>query len=386
MNKPSSQVQLRAVSGKDMLDEFIRVPWSVYRDDPNWVPPLLMERREALSAKNPFFQHAEWQAWVAYRDRQPVGRISAQIDRLYLEHQDAATGFFGMIEAVDDPAVFAALFGAAEQWLRSKGMQRVLGPFNLGINQEMGLLVDGFDSPPYIMMGHGRRYYAPALEALGYTAAQDTLAYELDAEHFGMPATIRKLLRRQAHKVEARAFDKGRRDQELEAMRSIFNDAWARNWGFVPFTEAEFNAVGKELLMLVSAEFIRIAEVDGEPAAFIVMLPNINEAIADLDGRLLPFGWAKLLWRMKVRTPKSARVVLMGVRQEYQFTRLGPALAFLVIDGLEKPGRAAGIERVEMSWILESNQGVRNVIEQIGGRITKRYRMYGKELGPAGTP
>ena len=375
-----NQVQVREVSGKAMLDEFIRVPWWVYKDDPNWVPPLMMERRDALSPKNPFFQHAEWQAWIAYRDGRPVGRISAQIDRLYLEIQDDATGFFGLIEAPDDPAVFAALFGAAEDWLKSKGMRRVLGPFNLGINQEMGLLVDGFDTPPYIMMGHNPVYYGPAMEAIGYRQAQDTLAYELTADNFGMPAVVRKLLQRQAHRVKARIFDKKNRDAELEVMRGIFNDAWSNNWGFVPFTEAEFNAVGKELLMLVSPEFIRIAEVDDEPAAFIVMLPNVNEAIADLDGRLLPFGWAKLLWRLKVRGPKSARVVLMGVRQKHQFTRLGPALAFLVIDGLEQPGKRLGIERVEMSWILESNRGVRNIIEQISGRITKRYRMYSKEL------
>jgi len=375
-----SQIQLREVTGKEMLDAFIRVPWSIYRDDPHWIPPLLMERREALSPKNPFFQHAQWQAWIAYRDGQPVGRISAQIDHLYQEAHDSRTGFFGMIEAPDDAEVFSALFGAAEGWLRDKGMNRALGPFNLGINQEMGLLIEGFDSPPYVMMGHAPPYYGAAIEALGYVPAQDTLAYELSTENFGMPASMKKLLQRQGHRVRDRAFDRKNMDADLESMREIFNDAWSNNWGFVPFTEAEFKAVGKELLMLVPAEFIRIAEVDGKPAAFIVMLSNINEAIADLDGRLLPFGWAKMLWRLKVRNPKSARVVLMGVRQEFQFTRLGPALAFLTIEGLEKPGRARGIERLEMSWILESNRGVRNIIEQVSGKITKRYRIYSKEL------
>jgi len=375
-----SQIQLQQVHDKATLEAFIRVPWSIYRNDPNWVPPLLIERREALSSKNPFFEHAEWQAWVAYSNGAAVGRISAQIDHLYLERHDREGGFFGLIEAPDDPAVFSALFAAAEAWLREKGMKRALGPFNLGINQEMGLLVEGFDSPPYVMMGHAPPYYGPALEALGYAPAQDLLAYELLAENFGMPASIRKLLQRQGSRIRARAFDKKNQDTDLEAMRVIFNDAWSNNWGFVPFTEAEFKAVGKELLMLVPAEFIRIAEVDGRPAAFIVMLSNINEAIADLNGRLLPFGWAKLLWRLKVRSPKSARVVLMGVLQEFQFTRLGPALAFLTIDGLEVPGKKRGIERVEMSWILESNRGVRNIIEQVSGKVTKRYRVYQKEL------
>jgi hypothetical protein len=375
-----SQIRVQEVSGKDMLEAFIRVPWSVYGDDPNWVPPLLLERREALSAKNPFFQHAEWQAWIACRDDRPVGRISAQIDRLYLQTHDESTGFFGMIEAPDDPAVFAALFEAAESWLRKKGMKRVLGPFNLGINQEMGLLVDGFDTPPYIMTGHARRYYGAAIEALGYAPEQDTLAYEVTPEKFAMPETMKKLLLRQAHRIRSRVFDKSKRAEDLEAMRTIFNDAWSGNWGFVPFTEAEFAAVGKELLMLVPAEFIRIAEVDGMPAAFIVMLPNVNEAIADLNGRLLPFGWAKLVWRMKVHAPKTARIALMGVRQLYQFTRLGPALAFLTIEALEQPARRVGIKCVEMSWILENNHGMRNIIERVGGKISKRYRMYSKGL------
>jgi GNAT superfamily N-acetyltransferase len=185
-----------------------------------------------------------------------------------------------------------------------------------------------------------------------------------------MPPIMRTLLQRQGHRITSRSFDRKKRQQELETMRSIFNDAWSRNWSFVPFTEAEFQAVGKELLSLLPNDFIRIAEVDGMPAAFIVLLPNINEAIGDLDGRLMPLGWVKLVWRLKVRSPKSGRIALMGVRQEFQRTRLGPALAFLTIESLEEPARRRGIEKVEMSWVLESNKGTRNIIEQIGGRIT----------------
>jgi hypothetical protein len=376
------QVEVRELTDRSALKAFIRVPWSVYRCDPYWVPPLLMERREALSPKNPFFRHAEWQGWIAWRGGRPVGRISAQIDRLYHEYHDAHTGFFGMLEAEDDAAVFSALFAAAEGWLRSRGMQHVLGPFNLGINQEMGLLVEGFDSPPFIMMGHGRPYYGRAVEALAYAPAQDTLAYVVETPQFAMPEKVRRLLARNSQRIRERAFDRRQRHRDLGIMRDIFNDAWSGNWGFVPFTEAEFEAAGKELLMLLPDEFIRIAEVDGEPAAFIVLLPNLNEAIADLNGHLLPLGWAKLLWRLKVRFPKTARIPLMGVRRRYQNTRLGPALAFLAIAGLEAPGRARGIERTEMSWILEDNQGVRNIIETMGGTVTKRYRMYRKELGP----
>ena len=376
----SSQVKVLEVAGRAMEDQFIRVPWSIYSNDPNWVPPLIMERREAFSQKNPFFQHAQWQSWIAFRDGKAVGRISAQIDRLYLERHDDATGFFGLIEAPDDPSVFSALFTAAESWLREKGMKRVLGPFNLGINQEIGLLVDGFNSPTYVMMRHARPYYGEAVERLGYRQEQDLLAYELNPKNFGMPPVMQKLLDRQGDRVSSRNFERKNRHAEFEVMRDIFNDAWAGNWGFVPFTEAEFQAVGKELLMVVPDEFIHIAYVEGEPAAFIVLIPNINEAIADLDGRLLPFGWAKLAWRLKVRSPKTGRIALMGVRQKFQRTRLGPALAFLTIERLEIPVNRRGIEKIEMSWVLESNQGTRNIIEKATGEITKRYRIYSREL------
>jgi GNAT superfamily N-acetyltransferase len=376
----TSQVRVREVAGKAMLDEFIRVPWGIYANDPNWVPPLMLERRKALSWKHPYFKHADWAAWIAYRGDKAVGRISAQMDRLYLQSHDEATGFFGLIEAQDDRDIFRALFDAAHEWLRKRGMKRVLGPFNLGINQEMGLLVEGLQTPPYVMMGHAQAYYEKAIELLGYLPEQDTFAYELEISDFRVPPVMHRLLKRQASKISTRVLDKNRSDHDLEVMRSIFNDAWSNNWGFVPFTEQEFKAVGKELLLLIPDDFVCIAEVDGIPAAFITMVPNLNEAIKDLDGKLFPLGWLKLAWRLKVKTPKSARVVLMGVRKEYQFTRLGPALALLVIDQLRKPANHKGVERVEMSWILEDNHGMRNIIEKMGGKISKRYRMYRKEL------
>lgn len=373
-------LEIRATNDRASLEQFLRVPWAVYADDPCWVPPLLMERRAALSPKNPFFRHAEWQGWTAWRGKRAVGRISAQIDHLYLERQEPHTGFFGLLEAVDDAAVFAALFGAAETWLRQRGMRRALGPFNLGINQEIGLLVEGFDSAPFVMMGHGRSWYGPSVEALGYDVAQNLLAYTIAARDFRIPPVVMRLLERQAQYVRLRPFDRAQRARDLGIMRDIFNDAWSNNWGFVPFTEAEFAAVGKELLLLLPDDFIHIAEVDGEPAAFIVLLPNVNEAIADLNGRLLPFGWARLLWRLKVRFPTTGRVPLMGVRQRYQNSRLGPALAFLLIGELRVPALRRGIQRVELSWILEGNRGMRNILEKIGANISKRYRMYAKAL------
>jgi len=376
----STKIEIQEVTNSADLKTFISVPWSVYRDDPNWVPPLKIERKQAFSAKNPYFQHARWKAWVAYREGKPVGRISAQIDELHLKHHDPHTGFFGLIEAPDDPEVFAALFATAEAWLKEQGMRTVLGPFNLGVNQEIGCLVEGFDTPPYVMMGHARPYYGAAIEDQGYAKATDLLAYGLRHGMFALPETIQRLLKRMSGKMKLRQVDRKNMPAELEILRSIFNDAWSKNWSFVPFTEEEFKAVGKELFMITPADFTWIAEVDGEPAAFMVLLPNLNEVIADLNGRLFPFGWAKMLWRLKVRTPKTARVPLMGVRKKYQSTRLGPALALMTIGALYEPIMKRDMTEMEMSWILEDNKGVRNIIESVGGLATKRYRMYRKEL------
>jgi hypothetical protein len=375
-----TKIKIREVANSSDLKTFISVPWSVYQGDPNWVPPLKIERKQAFSPKNPYFRHARWKAWVAYREDEPVGRISAQVDDLHLKHHDAHTGFFGLIEAPDDPDVFAALFGTAEAWLKEQGMRTVLGPFNLAINQEIGCLVEGFDTPPYVMMGHARPYYGASIEDQGYEKEIDVLAYGLRHGMFALPETIQRLLKRLSGKMKLRQVDRKNLQAELEILRSIFNDAWSENWGFVPFTREEFKAIGKELFMITPADFTWIAEVDGEPAAFMVFLPNLNEVIADLNGRIFPFGWAKILWRLKVRTPKTARIPLMGVRKKYQNTRMGPALAFLTIGALYEPIMKRDMTEMEMSWILEDNKGVRNIIETIGAVATKRYRMYRKEL------
>ena len=361
------------------LRQFLDLPRRIYADDPAWIAPLAFMKREQLSAANHFFEHARWRGWVVRRNGQPVGRITAQIDELHLrEHADGA-GYFGMLEAEDDPAVFAALFGAAENWLQAEGMRQVRGPFNLHINEEVGLLVEGFSTPPFVLMGHARPWYGPAVEAQGYRGVKDLLAYHVRPD-FEAPRVMERLAQRVSDRVTVRPVRRRQLVEDAAIMRDIFNDAWRDNWGFVPLAEREWTETVTTLARLMPDDYIQIASYDGEPVAFIVALPNLNEAARDLKGRLLPFGWAKLLWRLKVRHPRTARVPLMGVRQSFQHSRLGPTLAFIVIDAVRKALHARGVTDVEMGWILEDNDGMRNIIETIGGEAYKRYRIYQKEL------
>jgi len=361
------------------LADFINVPWNLYGADPQWVPPLKFERKEALSPKAPFFAHAQWQGWVAYDNGQPVGRISAQIDDLYEPRYDESVGFFGFIDAPDRQDMFNALFTHAQEWLKARDRTRMVGPFNLGVNQEVGLLVEGFDTPPYFMMGHNAPYHGDRIEGAGFAGVQDMLAYLMDPD-YTEPRVATMLKKRYLQDVKVRTIDKNNLDAELELMRDIFNDAWANNWSFVPFTKEEFSAVGKELLMITPTDFLKIAQIDGRGVAFIVLLPNVNALIKDLNGSLLPFGWAKILWRLKMQPLGSGRVPLMGVRSEFHNTKLGPGLAYALIESVQGPALAKGMTEVELSWILESNKGMCGIIESLGGYVSKRYRMYSKDL------
>jgi hypothetical protein len=364
-------------------EAFIRVPWALYRDDPAWVPPLLMERRDHLNPKkNPFFQNAEARFWLALRDGRPVGRISAQVNRAHLDRHHDATGHFGMLEAEDNAETFRALLRTAEDWLRGQGLKRIAGPFSLSINEESGLLVEGFETPPSLMMGHARPYYAARLEELGYAKIKDLICYHYDARQ-DLPPAVAHVQRKTATSQELviRPLDMRRYEQDLAVIMDIFNDAWSENWGFIPMSQADIRHLAKELKPIVRPQSIAIAELGGEPVAMAIGLPNVNEAIADLNGRLLPFGWAKLLWRLKVKTTKTARVPLMGVRKAYHSSLLGAALAISVIDSIRKAQKAFGVESGELSWILEDNLPMRRMIEQFGGKAYKTYRVYARELG-----
>ena len=370
---------LEVVTQPGQWRDFLALPHRLYADDPAWVAPLDFEQRQRFSPRNHFFEHARMQAWIARRDGVPVGRITAQVDELHLRQHGDAAGYFGMLEAEDDPRVFAALFGAAQDWLRGQGMERVRGPFNLHVNEEVGLLVEGFSTPPFVLMGHARPWYGPQVETQGYRGVKDLLAYHIRPD-FDPPRVMTRLAERASERVRVRALRRKHLAEDAAIMRDVFNDAWEHNWGFVPLAEAEWVETVSTLAKLMPDEYIQIAEYDGEPVAFIVALPNLNEATRDLGGKLLPFGWLKLLWRLKVRHPHSARIPLMGVRKSHQHSRLGPTLAFMVIDAVRKQMHARGVTNVEMGWILEDNDGMRNIIETIGGQAYKRYRIYEKEL------
>ena len=376
---PGGPLEIVKVEGRRTLNAFLRLPWPLYETDPVWVPPLLIERRMHLSLRNPYFEHADACFWVAFRGGTPVGRISAQVDRLHLEYHQDRTGFFGMLEAENNLETFQALLNTAETWLGARGMTEVRGPFNLSINHECGTLVAGFDTPPVVMMGHARPYCGHRIEQCGYRKTKDLLAYTIDAD-FKHSAAMDTITKRTRNRVHTRTIRRTRFQDDLDIIHRIFNDAWSHNWGFVPLTREEFEHLGKDLKLLVNEKFIRIAEVDGEPAAFMVVLPNLNAAIRDLNGCLLPFGWLKLLWRLKVRHPETARIPLMGVLRQYHGTLLGAALAYRVIGDLQAAVVGRGVKTLELSWILEDNTGMRDILENIGGKEYKTYRLYARKL------
>jgi len=377
-----SSIEIRPVSDGKGIDDFLSVPFAIYADDPNWIAPLFFERREHLDRrKNPYFLHADAQLFVAYDGARPVGRISAQVDRLHLDRFADAAGQFGFLEARDNPDDFHALFTAAERWLAGRGMKRVQGPFSFSINDEMGLLIDGFDRPPVFMMGHARPYYSLRMEGAGYRKAKDVVAYDYDGLR-PLPRSLQAMV----DKVKAsgdlvvRPLSKKNLDRDLAIIIAIFNDAWSENWGFVPMTKEEISALGRNLKFLVAEGYIAIAEYQGEPAAMAVTLPDINDWIRDLHGRLLPLGWAKLAYRLYGAPPRAVRMPLMGVLRKLHGTPVGAALAMAVIDAVRAYHLGRGTKRAELSWILEDNLPMRRLIGQLGASPYKTYRIYEKDL------
>jgi hypothetical protein len=383
-NRPlSAPVEIVPVQTAAQWHDFHHLPFKVYRGDPNWVAPLLLERKFHFQAKhNPYFQHATAAFFLAYRGKAPVGRITAQIDRLHLERYNDATGHFGFIEAIDDAEVFKALITRAEDWLRGQGMTRAIGPVSFSLWDQPGLLVDGFDTPPSVMMGHHLPYYEKHIVENGYQKAEDLIAYRYGPD--APTETLEKLLARAMWRGDITLrnirMDKAHFDSEITMMLDIINDAWSDNWGYVPMTRAEIDDLSGILKFLLRPGDVAIAEYQGKPAAFAAIFPNLNEAIRDMNGRLFPFNIFKLLWRMKVARTKTARMPMMGVRKALQATPMGAALALSVIKSVRDFNFSHGVVDSELSWILARNTRVRHVIEMVGGKPYKTYRVYEKPL------
>ena len=361
---------------------FVDFAWEVYKDDPAWVPPLKDEVHGLLNPKkNPWFEHARAQYWLAFRGDKVVGRISAQVDDLVLEHMGAGTGQWGMFEALDAEAA-SRLISTAETWLRQQGMKSALGPFSLSIWDEPGLGIEGFDEPPTAMMGHHRPEYRAWVEAAGYEKAKDLVTYALDISNWHDPL-IARLIAAGEHnpRIRIRLIDKSRFDEEARLILNLLNDAWSNNWGYVPLTESEIAYAGKKLKPIIFKELVRVAEVDGEPVAFMLTIPDINELLKDLDGELYPFNWIKLLWRLRKPQTRRLRVPLMGVARKLHGSRLASQLAFMMIeftrrDAVSKYGATHG----EFGWILEDNKGMLSIAQLPGAAINHRYRIYQKQL------
>lgn len=375
-----SAVAVRPVISLRDRHRFIRFPHRLYADDPNYCAPLDAMVWEQTSRRlNPWFEHGEAQFYLAFRGDRVVGRISAQVDQMHLKQHDDGAGFFGFFEVEEDPEAARALLTTAEDWCRSRGMERIRGPFSLSINEESGLLVDGFDTPNYIMMPHGRPYYDEFVTGAGFEKAMDLYAWQYSRERIPEYAFEMADAAKDHPGVTIRDLDMDNIERDVRIIMDIFNEAWSKNWGFVPMTEAELDKMAQEFKLIVDPELCMIAEVDGNPAAMTVALPNINEAFRDLDGKLLPGGWAKVLYRLKVKSPKTFRCVLLGIRKKYRKVAMG-GLSVLLYTTIYKRAFDKGYELAEAGWTLETNKGINQGMELMGAERYKTYRVYEKEL------
>jgi hypothetical protein len=382
-----SELTVTPVTTKAERNAFIDLAYRLNADDPHWVPPLRADVAELLNPrKNPFFEHAEVQLFLARRAGKVVGRISAHFDRLAWtlppeQGMGPGTGNWGLFEA-EDEEVAAALIARAEDWLREKGMTRVLAPLSLSIWDEPGLLVKGFDHDPVILMGHNSPRYQAWIERLGYAHAKTLFTYDLQVNKPFPPLVNRIVASGEKNpRIRIRQADKKRFKQEADLVFDILNDAWSSNWGFVPITDSEVRYVSKKMGPIVHPDLMLIAELDGEPVAFMLTFPDMNQVIKPFRGRLFPFNVVKLLrWVLRPRSPRM-RVPLMGVRRHLQSSRLASQLAFMMIEYIR---RAAvpnyGAKTAEIGWILDDNQGMRAIADAIDSKVNREYFVYQKAL------
>ncbi|TWT67461.1 N-acetyltransferase [Allorhodopirellula solitaria] len=381
-------VTTRPVRTRRDLKDFLNVPWSIYGDDPQWVPPLHAEIRSRLNPKkNPYFEHANAALFLAERGGRVVGRISAQICQLAQRHHGTGDGHFGFFECDDSSQTSDALFNAAETWLAERSMSRMVGPFNLSIHEEAGLLIDGFHRPPFVFMTHNPPYYQRLFDEAGMRREMDVYAYYLDITlpYQERIARILKAAGRNS-KISLRNVDKGNLKAELGLLLELFNESWAENWGHLPMTQGEVDELAMLVRRLFSTDAVVLAEIDGKVAGFMVVIPNLNELTADLNGKLFPFGWLRMFYRIQRKSCRSVRVPLMGIAKEYQNTRTGAAIAFSMIDRCRTASVRRGATHCEMSWILETNTAMRSILDASGSTLDKTYRLYSKSLADVDRP
>jgi GNAT superfamily N-acetyltransferase len=374
----SGSVRVTAVAGRADVRSFTRLPHRIYRDDPHWIPPLDLDVRALLDrAHHPFHEHADTEFFLARRGAGVVGRIAATINHRYNEFHGEIVGFFGLFECIDDGAVAGALLDTAEAWLRARGAVCSRGPVNLSTNDELfspGVLIDGFDTPPLIMMAHTPRYYARLLADAGYERSKDLIAYWIERD--APPERFVRMTERirSREEIRVRPLDMKDFDRELDRVQSIYNSAWERNWGFSPMTDAEIRHMAKALKPIINPRYCAIAEADGLPVGFALAVPDYNQALRHMNGRLFPLGIFKLLWHR--RRIDQARMVTMGVRPGYRNRGLDAVLIVQVQLELMRDG----LKRGECSWILEDNVDMQRSIERTGAHLYKTYRVFEKPL------
>jgi hypothetical protein len=382
---PSSSLEILPVEGKAMARRFLAVPDSVYQGDKHWRPQLGFERAAHLNPKkNPGAAALEnRQLFLARQDGQDVGRIAAFINPAHNSHSKVNDGFFGFFDCITDENIGCSLLDAAEAWLRARKVDKMIGPTQWSTNEESGLLIDGFGTPPVVMMPHGHPAYQSIIEGQGFVKATDMFAFQADLNAGYPRPKMTQMMVKSAERnkdVVIRPMRPSKFMDEVNIVMDIFNDAWSENWGFVPFDDHQIEHMAKEIKPIMFKEGLWVGEYKGEAIAYIWMIPDLNEAIRDLKGSILPFGWAKLLWRLKVRGVKQARIPLMGLRKEFHNTRTGLSIVAKLCETVFEAGRQKGFTHCELSWILEDNPGMISICEQASAKAYKTYRMYEKTL------
>jgi len=372
----TDQLKTVPVTSRGLLRKFIKFPWIIYKNDENWVAPLISEMKKKFDrSKNPFFRYADVQPFLAIRGTKIVGRIVAINNPRHNEFHKEKTGFFGLFECIEDAQVAKALVDAAAQWLRQRGMEVIRGPVNFSSNEEWGLLIEGFDDPPAIMMPYNPPYYTLLLESCGLRKAKDLYAYTID-DTAVMPEKVLRIteLVRKKTNITFRSINFAHLKHEIEVLKSVYNSAWTANWGFYPMTEEEFDYMAKELKRFAVPDLILIAEVDGKPAGFSLTLPDIYQALKRCNGRLFPFGILKFLRdRKKI---DRARVMVLGIVEVFRRRGID---ALFYLETFQR-GKRLGYKRGELSWVLEDNVTMNSPLEAIGARLYKKYRIYEAKL------